>query len=118
MKLWGSVKQQAGKLAFEAEKAVRIKREESAISGFKSQIDAQCTEIGKVVLGLYREGTISHPQIEPFVQQVAHLQEQIKATEAKLADIQAEEFAGEGATAPEAPPPPATEVPDVTAQDE
>ncbi len=96
MKLWGSMKQQAGKLAFETEKAVRIKREESAISGLKSQIEAQCTEIGKVVLGLYRESDFSLPQVDAFVEQIAHLQEQIKATETKIATIQAEEYSGEG----------------------
>lgn len=113
MKLWGSMKQQAGKLAFDTEKAVRIKREESAISGLKSQIEAQCTEIGKMVLGLYREGGFNLPQIDPFVQQIAQLQEQIKATEAKIASIQAEEYQGEssGGGAPR------SDVPDVSSQE-
>lgn len=92
MKLWGSVKQQAEKLAFEAEKAVRIKREESAIANLKSQIEAQYTELGKTVLRLMAEGAVSHPQLEPFAQAVASLQEQIKQVEQKLAEIRAEEF--------------------------
>lgn len=113
MKLWGSMKQQAGKLAFEAEKAVRIKREESAISGLKTQIENQCSEIGKTVLGMFNEGSLDHPQLLPFVQQIANLQEQIKATEAKVAIIQAEEYVGEGA----APVAPETSVPDVSSKE-
>jgi hypothetical protein len=110
MKLWGSMKQQAGKLAFETEKAVRIKREEGVVSGLKSQIEAQCTEMGKVVLGLYREGSFEHPQLDSFVQQIAHLQEQIKATEAKIAVMQAEEYAGEGGSASQ------SDVPDMSSR--
>jgi hypothetical protein len=110
MKLWGSMKQQAGKLAFEAEKAVRVKREESAISSLKAQVEAQSTALGKTVLNLAREGAIHHTQVEPFVQQVAELEEQITSLEAKIALIKAEEYTGdipaEGATPPEPVPPP------------
>ncbi len=112
MKLWGSMKQQAGKLAFEAEKAMRVKREESVISSLKAQIEAQTTALGKTVLNLAQEGAIEHPAVEPFVQQVAQLQEEITAVEARVALIKAEEYTGdippEGAEVPESPPPPAS----------
>jgi hypothetical protein len=109
MKLWGSMRQQASKVAFEAEKAVRIKREESAIAGLKSQIDAQAKELGKVVVALYAEGEISHPQMRPFYEEVARLQEQIEQVELKVAGIRAEEYSEKEAPAAEVaetPPPP------------
>lgn len=116
MKLWGSMRQQASKVAFEAEKAVRIKREESAIAGIRSQIDAKARELGKVVLALCEEGEISHPQITPIYEEVKQLQEQIEQLEIKVAGIRAEEYSeGAAPTAePEAeaaspPPPPAEE---------
>jgi hypothetical protein len=116
MKLWGSMRQQASKVAFEAEKAVRIKREESAIAGIRSQIDAKARELGKVVLALCEEGEISHPQVMPIYQEVQQLQEQIQELEIKVAGIRAEEYSEKEVPAAEAeaappppPPPPATE---------
>ncbi len=111
MKLWGSIKQQAGKAAFEAEKMVRIRREEGAISSLRAQIDAQTMALGKNVLNLMEEGALEHPALEPFVQQVAQFREEITAIEAKIALIKAEEFSGdippEGAEPTEPAPPPA-----------
>lgn len=92
MKLWGSVKQQAEKLAFEAEKAVRIKREEGNIANLKAQVEAQYTQLGKKVLDLVQEGVLSHPEFEPFIQEVERLKGQIEQAEQKLAEIRAEEF--------------------------
>ncbi len=124
MKLWGSMRQQASKVAFEAEKAVRIKREESAIAGIRSQIDAKARELGKVVLALCEEGEISHPQVMPFYQEVKQLQEQIEQLELKVAGIRAEEYSeGAAPAAPAAeaeaeaeaappPPPPAPPAPE------
>jgi hypothetical protein len=99
MKLWGSMRQQASKVAFEAEKAVRIKREESAIAGIRSQIDAKARELGKRVLALCEEGEISHPQVMPFYQEVQQLQAQIQELEIKVAGIRAEEYSEGGAPA-------------------
>lgn len=119
MKLWGSMRQQASKVAFEAEKAVRIKREESASAGIRSQIDAKARELGKVVLALCEEGEISHPQVMPFYQEVKQLQGQIEQLELKVAGIRAEEYSEGAAPAAEAeaeaappPPPPAAEAVD------
>jgi hypothetical protein len=116
MKLWGSMRQQASKVAFEAEKAVRIKREESAIAGIRSQIDAKARELGKTVLALCEEGEISHPQVMPFYQEVKQLQGQIEELEIKVAGMRAEEYSEGVAPAAEpeaeaAPPPPAEAAP-------
>lgn len=108
MKLWGSVRQQAGKLAFEADKLVRIKREEGALNDVQGQITAQCTELGKAVLGLFRSGAVSHPQIAAFAEQVAQLEARAAQIQQNIAAIRAEEYVEasvpEGYAAPAAAP--------------
>lgn len=111
MKLWGSVRQQAGKLAFEADKLVRIRREEGTLNEVHAQITAQCTELGKAVLGLYYSGAVSHPQIAGFAEQVGQLQARVAQLEQSIAAIRAEEYVD--TTVPEgytAPPPGAVPV--------
>lgn len=38
MKLWGSIKQQANKLAYDAEKALRVKRQEGIIGELREKV--------------------------------------------------------------------------------
>ena len=105
MKLWGSVKQQANKLAFDAEKALRVKRQEGVISELRDKVQAQYTELGQATLALMDEGAIVHPQLAAFANEIAQLQESIRDEEAKLATMQAEEFesAEEAVAGPAAP---------------
>jgi len=104
MKLWGAVRSQAGKVAFEADKMVRARREEGAINDANSEIARQMGELGKLVLGLYRNGALAHPQIEPFSQAVAGLEEKIAQLTATVAAIKAEVYVEGGQTAqPQSP---------------
>ncbi|NLT74048.1 MAG: hypothetical protein GXX94_07630 [Chloroflexi bacterium] len=114
MKLWGSVKQQANKLAFDAEKALRLKRQEGVISGLRDKVEAQFTEMGKTAYSLMDEGAIAHPHLASFANTVAGLQEQIKQEAQKLAEIQAEDFETEEPAAASAPPPAAAVPPEPT----
>ncbi len=106
MKLWGSVKQQANKLAFDAEKALRVKRQEGVISALRDKVQAQYSELGQATLALMDEGAIVHPQLAAFANEISTLQESIKDETAKLATIQAEEFesAEEAAAGPATAP--------------
>jgi hypothetical protein len=90
MKLWSSVRQQAGKLAFEAERLVRIKKEESAIDDARKQIAAIHTSLGQVALSLYRAGSLNVPQVAALAQQVADLDAGIKQHEDAIVAIRAE----------------------------
>ncbi len=105
MKLWGSVKQQANKLAFDAEKALRVKRQEGLISALQDKVQAQYAELGQKALALMDEGAIVHPQLAVFANEIAKLQESIRDETAKLATMQAEEFetAEETAAGPAGP---------------
>jgi len=105
MKLWGSVKQQANKLAFDAEKALRVKRQEGVITELRDKVQPQYTELGQTALALMDEGAIVHPQLAVFANEIANLQESIRDEAAKLATMQAEEYetAEEAVAGPAAP---------------
>lgn len=114
MKLWGSMKQGANKLAFDAEKALRVKRQEGTISGLRDKVQAKYSELGQAAYALMDEGAIAHPQLAQFANDIVALQEQIKEEARKLAAIQAEIFEAEeevaasaAAVEPPAAPPPA-----------
>jgi hypothetical protein len=91
MKLWSSVRQQAGKLAFEAERMVRIKKEESAIDDSRKQIAAVQTSLGQVALSLFRSGSLNVPQVAALAQQIAELEVTIKQHEDAIVAIRAEQ---------------------------
>ena len=78
MKLWGSMKQGANKLAFETEKALRVKRQESAISGLRDRVQAQYAELGQAAFALMDEGALTHPQLAQYANTIVTLQDQIK----------------------------------------
>ncbi len=114
MKLWGSMKQGANKLAFDAEKALRVKRQEGTISGLRDKVQAKYSELGQAAYALMDEGAIAHPQLAQFANDIVALQEQIKEEARKLAAMQAEIFEAEeevaasaAAVEPPAVPPPA-----------
>jgi type II secretory pathway pseudopilin PulG len=92
MKLWGSLKQQAGKVAFDADKAIRARREENAIAALRDQVEAQYTEAGRVVLNLMAEEGVVHPVLQPLAHEVSRLQAEIRILAEKLTAIQAEEY--------------------------
>ena len=105
MKLWGSMKQGANKLAFDAEKALRVKRQEGTITGLRDKVQAQYTELGQSAMALMEQGAIAHPQLAQFANQISVLQEQIQQEAQKLALMQAEEYQPEETAIPVAPPP-------------
>lgn len=101
MKLWGSVRSGAAKVAFEADKMVRVRKQEQAIANVQKQIQEAYAALGQTVLTLFRAGELQHPQVASADQQVAALMLQAKQLEEELEQIKAEEYVPE-APAPEA----------------
>ena len=52
MKLWGSVRQGAAKVAFEADKMVRVRKQEQAIAEVEKQVREHFVSLGESVLDL------------------------------------------------------------------
>jgi membrane protease subunit (stomatin/prohibitin family) len=86
-------------MAFEADKLVRIKKEESAMGEVRNQLQTQKASLGEVALGLFRSGALADPQI-------AALEAKVAEHETHIATIRAEQPKGV-----EAQPSPAQEVP-------
>ena len=103
------MRQQAAKVAFEADRMMRVKHEESAISGLRSEIQTAQVSLGQIALALYREGTLVHPKVAEFAQQISRLEESIRQHEETIVAMRAEQPPVEGeqpAAHPPAPAPP------------
>ncbi len=57
------VQSTAEKAAFEADKLVRINREESALSEAQKKVQAKPADLGQAALALYRDGALADPAI-------------------------------------------------------
>lgn len=90
MKFWGSVKQQAGKLAFEADKMMRVRKQEGVITDAQGEINAKNIALGQLALSLYRAGQIAHPQVATFAQDIAQLEQRVAELQLELERIRAE----------------------------
>lgn len=103
MKLWNSMKQGAGKLAFEADRMMRVKKEEAAIEEARKQIAAVTANIGAVALSLFRSGSLDEPQVASLVTQIDEIEATIAQHQAAVEQIKAEVAPGaEGEVAPAA----------------
>lgn len=110
MPFWKSVQEGAQKAAFEAEKLVRIRREEGALADLRGKMSTKTAELGQVALSLYRSGTLSDPSVATLAEEIAGLEAQAQQQQEKIEAVKAEQFqTGEPApaVAQPAPVPPA-----------
>jgi membrane protease subunit (stomatin/prohibitin family) len=111
-----SVQTTAGKTAFEADKMVRTKREEGALSDAQKRVQAKLAELGQAAFALYRSGTLSDPSVTALADEITGLEAQVQQQKEKLEAIHNEQYqpAGQPAAAaePEAAAPAAAAVPD------
>ncbi len=92
MKFWGSVRAQAGKLAFEADKMMRVRKQEGVITEAQGEINAKNIALGQLALSLYRAGQIAHPQVATFAQDIAMLEQHVAELQLELERIRAEQW--------------------------
>lgn len=102
-----SMRQKADQAALEADKLMRIRREQGAIDQLRRDIKAQLDALGQSTLAAYRAGEITHPQLGNICQQIDAFNEQIGQREARIEQIRAEKLA----IPPVAAPAPLTGVP-------
>lgn len=93
--LWDSVKRGASRAAAEAEKQAAVAKLSVEISQANGKIRDKLEEMGKASLSLYREGTIDHATLEPFVVEISNLEGRVKEIEKQIASIR-ETPAGDG----------------------
>jgi hypothetical protein len=101
-----SVREQTEKVAFEADKMVRVRREEGAAGEIKAQLQSKFVDLGQAALGLYRNGTLNDPSIAGVAAEIAAMEIKVQEQEAKIEAIKADQYqppADEPAQAPAAP---------------
>lgn len=87
-----SMRQKADQAALEADKLMRIRREQGAIDQLRRDIKAQLDALGQSALAAYRAGEITHPQLGNICQQIDALNEKIGQREARIEQIRAEKL--------------------------
>ena len=92
-----SVRQQADKAAFEADKLIRIRREQAVIDQLRRDIKTQLDMLGQTALTVYRRGEVNHPELVAIGQQLDALDEQIRQRERAIEQIRAEQLAAASA---------------------
>ena len=113
-----SVRDQAEKVSFEADKQMRIHRAESAVNQLKSGLQGKLVELGQAALALQRSGALNDPALASLAGEIGALEAQIQEQETGVEAVRAEQWqpaAAQPATAPEggaqAAPEPVAEAP-------
>ena len=88
-----SMRLKADQATLEADKMIRIRREQGAIDQLRRDIKAQLDALSQAALTAYRAGEIAHPQLVSIGQQVDALNEQIGQREGRIEQIRAEKLA-------------------------
>jgi RNA polymerase subunit RPABC4/transcription elongation factor Spt4 len=86
----GSMRQKADQAALEADKLIRVRREQAAIDQLRRDVSTQMDALGLAALAAYRAGEIAHPRLVGVCQQIDALNEQIGQREARIEQIRAE----------------------------
>jgi len=104
MQIFRSARQQAEKLSFEADKLVRMKREEGAIEETKKELRIKFTELGEIAYRLSSEGALDHPDLAAWAATVSAVEARLDEAEQRLEAIRNEKWIGESAEADAASP--------------
>jgi len=88
-----SMRLKVDQAALEADKLIRIRREQGGIDQLRRDIKAQLDALSQAALTAYRAGEIAHPQLVSICQQIDALNEQIGQREARIEQIRAERLA-------------------------
>jgi ribosomal protein L40E len=92
MQLWRTARQQAEKLGFEADKLVRLKREEGAVAEVRQEQQLRLAELGAVAYRLSTEGVISHPDLASREAVIKLVEQRLAEAERRLAEVRAEQW--------------------------
>jgi len=89
-----SVRQQADKAAYEADKLIRVRREQAVIDQLRRDAKTQLETFGQQALAVYRRGEMSHLELIAIGQRIDALDEQVRQHERTIEQIKAEQLVG------------------------
>ena len=87
-----TAKDAAEKATFEGNKLVRIQREQGALNDLRGKAQARLGDLGRLALSLYQNGTLTDPSVAALAQEVADLEAQVNAQQAKIEGIKADQY--------------------------
>jgi hypothetical protein len=87
-----SVKDGAEKVSFEAQKLVRVQREEAVVSDLNSKIQTKTMEIGQLALQLQRSGALADPAVAALAEEISAMEAQVQQQQEKVSAIKAEQW--------------------------
>ncbi len=86
-----SVQSTAEKAAFEADKLVRVKREEGALANMQRKVQAKLAGLGQAALALYQAGSLADPTVAALAQELADLEAQVQQQKERLETVRNEQ---------------------------
>lgn len=86
MAFWEKVQRGVSSAASEAEKQATVAKLNLELNRARSGLTKKHEELGSVVLGLIRQGELSHPSFEPILKDISSSEEQVSQIEAHLAE--------------------------------
>jgi hypothetical protein len=87
-----SVSDGTQKATFEAEKLVRVHREESALNDIQRGIQTKLTELGQIALQLHRAGAAVDPAMAGLFQEITALEDQAQQQATRLEEAKASQW--------------------------
>lgn len=87
-----SVRQQADRATLEADKLIRIRREQVAVSQLQRDIRVQLDALATATLAAHRAGNLEQPELTTICQKIAAMEAQIRQHEGRVEAIRAEQL--------------------------
>lgn len=91
MKFFDAIRNTAADAAFEAQKVVRIQKQQAVVSGLQKERDAAVMSVGNAVVQRAQEGSLTDPDLVSLTEQVRAVDERIRDAQTELERIRSEQ---------------------------
>lgn len=91
MSFFESLRKTASNATFEAQKLVRVQRQQLSIANLRKERDRDAMELGNSVVEKARNQQLQDPELQQLAQAVLEMDERIRSEEAELESIRAEQ---------------------------
>lgn len=91
MKFFEAIRNTASDAAFEAQKLVRVQKQQAVVSGLQKERDTAVMSVGNAVVQKGQEGSLTDPDLVALTNQVSAVDARLKEAQAELERIRAEQ---------------------------
>jgi len=82
------------RVGWEAEKLRRVNAKQGEINTLKQEREEIITDLSNTVLTMYRQGTLTDPQLQQFCARILNIEQEMTTYSAELEQIRAETYQG------------------------